>query len=68
MFQGTVNSVELFKEYELNYQDQSSKVILNSGTWESAVYAMQHVCEMLRLQTRLNREKMPSLKPKLRMK
>ncbi|KAM7363721.1 saccharopine dehydrogenase-like oxidoreductase isoform 2-T2 [Cochliomyia hominivorax] len=67
-FQGTVNSVELFWETDLKYQDNSSTVILNSGTWDSAVFAMQHACEMLRLQFELNRGNMPSLRPKLKMK
>ncbi|XP_065370697.1 saccharopine dehydrogenase-like oxidoreductase [Calliphora vicina] len=67
-FPGTLNSVELFWETNVNYQDPSSKAILNSGTWDSAVYAMQHVCEMLRLQFKLNRQRMPSQRPKLGMK
>lgn len=63
-FEGTINSVEMYHETELNYQDKSSKVVLNSGTWESAVFAFQHLWEMLSMQFKLNRG-MPSLRPKL---
>ena len=58
----------MYHETELNYQDESSKVILNSGTWESAVFAFQHIWEMLSMQFKLNRGNMPTLRPKLRMK
>ncbi|XP_037828459.1 saccharopine dehydrogenase-like oxidoreductase [Lucilia sericata] len=67
-FPGTVNSVELFWENELNYQDKTSKAILNSGTWDSVVFALQYIFEMMRLQYKLNRGNMPTLRPKLRLK
>lgn len=67
-FSGTINSVEMLTEFKLNYKDQSSKVILNNGTWDSLIYAMQHIKEMLELQNKLNRENMPSLRPKLWIK
>uniref|UniRef100_A0A1I8NAY2 Saccharopine dehydrogenase NADP binding domain-containing protein n=2 Tax=Musca domestica TaxID=7370 RepID=A0A1I8NAY2_MUSDO len=67
-FPGTVNSVELYWESKYNYQDKSSKAILHTGTWESAIYAMQHAKEMLSLEKKLNSEKMPNLSPKLWMR
>ncbi|XP_061393624.1 saccharopine dehydrogenase-like oxidoreductase [Musca vetustissima] len=67
-FPGTVNSVELYWESKPNYQDKSSKAILHTGTWESAIYAMQHAKEMLTLEKKVNTEKIPSLSPKLWMR
>lgn len=65
---GTVNSVELYCTLEPNYQDTTSKALLNSGTWDSAIYSMQYAREMWRLERKLNKEKLPRLRPKLWMK
>ncbi|XP_073845696.1 saccharopine dehydrogenase-like oxidoreductase [Musca autumnalis] len=67
-FPGTVNSVELYWESRNNSQDKSSKAILHTGTWESAIYAMAHAREMLALEKKLNSEKIPSFSPKLWMR
>uniref|UniRef100_T1PEC6 Saccharopine dehydrogenase n=1 Tax=Musca domestica TaxID=7370 RepID=T1PEC6_MUSDO len=67
-FPGTVNSVELYCTLEPNYQDTTSKALLNSGTWDSAIYSMQYAREMWRLERKLNKEKLPRLRPKLWMK
>ncbi|XP_075146886.1 saccharopine dehydrogenase-like oxidoreductase [Haematobia irritans] len=67
-FPGTVNSVELYWEMKGHMPDKSSKALLNIGTWQSAVYCMQHAREILSLDKKLNCEKMPNLRPKLWMK
>lgn len=65
---GTLNSVELYWETKLNYVDKSSKAILNSGTWDSIVYYMQHAREIATLQKQLNCERIRPTNPKLVMK
>ncbi|XP_073845711.1 saccharopine dehydrogenase-like oxidoreductase [Musca autumnalis] len=67
-FPGIVNSVELYGAVVPNYQDSTSKAILNSSTWDSAIYSMQYAREIMNLESQLNKEKLPRLRPKLWMK
>nr|XP_013098034.1 unnamed protein product [Stomoxys calcitrans] len=65
---GVINSIELHAVIKPNYQDTSSKAILNYGTWESLICSMQYARELLTLERKLNKEEMPKLTPKLWMR
>ncbi|XP_061393622.1 saccharopine dehydrogenase-like oxidoreductase [Musca vetustissima] len=67
-FPGIVNSVELYCMVVPNYVDTTSKAILNSGTWDSAIVSMQYARQMWQLEGKLNKEPLPRLRPKLWMK
>ncbi|XP_013098028.2 saccharopine dehydrogenase-like oxidoreductase isoform X1 [Stomoxys calcitrans] len=67
-FPGVINSIELHAVIKPNYQDTSSKAILNYGTWESLICSMQYARELLTLERKLNKEEMPKLTPKLWMR
>ncbi|XP_013098002.1 saccharopine dehydrogenase-like oxidoreductase [Stomoxys calcitrans] len=67
-FPGTVNSVELYWESKFKLPDKSSNAFLNVGTWKSAIHCMQHALEILKLEKKVNKEKLPKLTPKLWMK
>ncbi|XP_075146914.1 saccharopine dehydrogenase-like oxidoreductase [Haematobia irritans] len=67
-FPGLVNSIELYAVVNPNYQDTSSKAILNYGTWESLICSMQYARELLSMERKMKRDKIPKLSPKLWMR
>lgn len=68
-FSGTVNSIEAFLESNAG-SDKSggSGALLNFGTWESAVYGLQHAKELKSLRAELCKNKVPKFSPRVKAK
>lgn len=64
-FDGVVNSVETYLETWESGGNRGGAVI-HYGTWESAVYGLAHADELRGIRTKLFKEKLPVLQPKLK--
>lgn len=65
-FDGVVNSIETYLKLESTVSGKT--VMLNYGTWESAVYGLTYANELRELRTKLYPDKLPEFTPKLQPK
>nr|XP_018917008.1 PREDICTED: saccharopine dehydrogenase-like oxidoreductase [Bemisia tabaci] len=66
-FEGGMNSAEIFLRIGTIPSEKKIKrgALAHFGTWESVVYWFAHWYELWRIRSKLNKQKLPALRPKL---